>query len=122
MQHHHAHIASCMAEHGLIEKVIGISFDGTGLGDDNNIWGSEFFICDLKEYNRFGHFEYIALPGGDKANSEPWRIAVSYLYKYFGADFINFNLPFLKDISSSLSIRVRQSIKINFPEFEPAAV
>jgi len=117
VQHHHAHIASCMAEHGLNKKVIGISFDGTGLGDDNNIWGSEFFICDLKEYNRFGHFEYIALPGGDKANSEPWRIAVSYLYKYFGADFINFNLPFLKEISaSSLSI-ICQAIdkKINTP-------
>ena len=59
VQHHHAHIASCMAENNLDEKVIGVSFDGTGYGDDNCIWGSEFFVCDLKEYIRINHFDYI---------------------------------------------------------------
>ncbi len=63
VQHHHAHIASGMAEHGLDEKVIGVSMDGTGYGDDGHIWGGEFFVCDLAEYDRFSHFEYIPLTG-----------------------------------------------------------
>jgi hydrogenase maturation protein HypF len=98
IQHHHAHIASCMAEHNLDEKVIGVSFDGTGYGDDGNIWGSEFFICDYKEYKRMNHFEYIQMPGGDKVADEPWRMAVSYLYKYYEKDFLKFDLPFLLQI------------------------
>ena len=98
VQHHHAHIASCMAENNLDEKVIGISFDGTGYGDDGNTWGSEFFVCDYLSYGRINHFEYIAMPGGDKSADEPWRMAVSYLYKYFGKDFLKQNLLFLKDI------------------------
>lgn len=100
VQHHHAHIASCMAEHKLDEKVIGISFDGTGLGDDNNIWGSEFMVCDLADYSRITHFEFMPMPGGDKVTDEPWRMAVSYLYRTFGRRFTEFNLPFLKDIPS----------------------
>lgn len=81
VQHHHAHIASCMAEHRLDEPVIGLSFDGTGLGDDGHIWGSEFFVADLAGFERKAHFGYIALPGGDKAVEEPWRIALSLLYQ-----------------------------------------
>jgi hydrogenase maturation protein HypF len=84
IQHHHAHIASCMAENHLDEKVIGISLDGTGYGTDGNTWGSEFMIADLKEFVRYTHFDYIPMPGGDKAVDEPWRMALSYLYKYFG--------------------------------------
>ncbi|MCD4745012.1 MAG: carbamoyltransferase HypF [Bacteroidales bacterium] len=99
IQHHHAHIASCMTEHGLDEKVIGVAFDGIGLGDDNKIWGGEFFVCDLKDYKRITHFDYIPMPGGDKATKNPWRMAVSFLYKFFGKDFLNFNLPFLKNIN-----------------------
>jgi hydrogenase maturation protein HypF len=87
VQHHHAHIASCMAEHHLDEKVIGVSFDGTGLGDDGHIWGGEFLIADLAEYIRFTHFEYIPMPGGDMVTKQPWRTAVSYLYHYFGESF-----------------------------------
>lgn len=98
VQHHHAHIASCMAENHLDEPVIGLSFDGTGLGDDNTIWGSEFFVADLSSYQRVSHFGYIELPGGDKATYEPWRIAVSYLYKVFGEDFMDMELDFMKDI------------------------
>ncbi len=101
VQHHHAHIASCMAEHKLDEKVIGVSFDGTGYGDDNNIWGSEFFVCDLKEYTRINHFDYMPMPGGDKVTSEPWRMAVSYLYNLFGDKLQKLNLPFLKQINAS---------------------
>ena len=99
VQHHHAHIASAMAENKLDEKVIGISWDGTGLGDDGNIWGSEFLTCDLTGYERHLHFDYVALPGGDLAIQEPWRIAVSYLYKFFERDFLDYGLPFLKNIN-----------------------
>lgn len=99
VQHHHAHIASAMAENKLDEKVIGISWDGTGLGDDGNIWGSEFLTCDLTGYERHLHFDYVALPGGDLGIQEPWRIAVSYLYKFFDRDFLDYGLPFLKNIN-----------------------
>jgi len=84
VQHHHAHIASCMAEHGLDEQVIGISLDGTGLGTDGKIWGGEILICDLNTFERFSHLEYIPQPGGDLATREPWRMAVSYLVKSLG--------------------------------------
>ncbi len=100
VQHHHAHIASVMAEHGLDEKVIGISFDGTGFGDDGNIWGSEFLVCDLADYIRYTHFEYKKMPGGDAVTNEPWRMAVSYLYSLTGEGFVDMNLPFLRNIDS----------------------
>jgi hydrogenase maturation protein HypF len=99
VQHHHAHIASCMAEHDLDEPVIGVAMDGTGLGDDGNIWGSEFLVCDYKSYVRKAHFEYIPLPGGDKVTHEPWRTALSMLYGVYGDDVFNLQLPFLKNIS-----------------------
>jgi len=83
VQHHHAHIASCMAEYGLDETVIGVSLDGTGYGDDGNIWGGEFLVCDLADHTRYSHFEYIPMPGGDRAVEEPWRMAVAYLYNIY---------------------------------------
>lgn len=98
VQHHHAHIAACMAEHGLDEKVFGVAMDGTGFGDDGHIWGSEFMLCDLHNYERLKHFEYIPLPGGDKVSGAPWRTTVSYLYKYFGKEFRKMNLDFLKTV------------------------
>jgi len=98
VQHHHAHIVSCMAEHKIHEHVIGVAFDGTGYGTDGHIWGSEFLVCDMKTFERITHFEYIPMPGGDKVTDEPWRTAVSYLYKYFGEDFTEMNLPFLTEI------------------------
>jgi hydrogenase maturation protein HypF len=98
VQHHHAHIASVMAEYNLDEEVIGVCFDGTGYGTDGNLWGSEFFIADATGFERMLHFEYIPLPGGEQAIREPWRIAVSYLYKYYGNAFRVFDLPFLENI------------------------
>jgi len=100
VQHHHAHIASCMAENKLDEKVIGVALDGTGYGTDGNIWGSEFMICDLNDFERISHFDYIALPGGDSATEEPWRTAVSYLNKVYGKDFLELDLPLFKQIDS----------------------
>ncbi len=98
VQHHHAHIASCMAEHNLDEKVIGVSMDGTGYGDDGHIWGGEFFVCDLAGYERKNHFDYVPLPGGDSVTKEPWRTAVSYLYKTYGKDFLRLDIPFIHNL------------------------
>lgn len=82
VQHHHAHAAACMLEYGLHEPVIAVVWDGTGLGDDNKAWGGEFFLCERSRYERLSHFEYVPMPGGDKASLEPWRMAVSYMYHY----------------------------------------
>ena len=98
IQHHHAHIASCMAEHRLDEKVIGVAFDGTGYGDDGHIWGSEFMVCDFNDYQRITHFDYMQMPGGDKVTGEPWRMAVSLLYNAYGWDFHRPDSDFLKGI------------------------
>lgn len=84
VQHHHAHIASVLAEHNLNEKVIGVALDGTGYGTDGNIWGGEFMVADLTEYERMGHFAYMPLPGGAKAVKEPWRLALYQAYEIYG--------------------------------------
>ena len=82
IQHHHAHIAACMAEHGLdgSEPVIGLSFDGTGFGDDGAIWGGEFLVADYKGYQRAAHLKYFPLPGGDAAIKKPARMALALLW------------------------------------------
>jgi hydrogenase maturation protein HypF len=117
VQHHHAHIASCMAEHQLDEKVIGVAFDGTGLGDDNNIWGGEFLISDLTSYKRAAHFDYIPLPGGDKVSHEPWRTGLSLLHKVYGKELFNQNIPFVNKIEQYKAELIIQSLeqKINCP-------
>lgn len=99
VQHHHAHIAACMAEHGIDERVIGVAFDGTGLGTDGHIWGSEIMVADLENFERISHFEYLPMPGGDKAVAEPWRMAFSVLYYVFGESALGLELPFMNMIS-----------------------
>lgn len=84
VQHHHAHAAACMLEYGLDEPVIALVLDGTGLGDDGKAWGGEIFLCDRRTYKRLSHLEYVPLPGGDKASTEPWRMAVACLWHYYG--------------------------------------
>lgn len=83
VQHHHAHIAACMAENDLPadQPVIGVSFDGTGYGSDGAIWGGEFLIADYSQFERFAHLAYTPLPGGDAATKKPARTALAYLWK-----------------------------------------
>lgn len=83
VQHHHAHLAACMAENNLNDTTIGIIMDGTGYGTDSSIWGGEVLIGDYTNFERFAHFENMQLPGGDAAIKSPWRTAISYLHKTY---------------------------------------
>jgi hydrogenase maturation protein HypF len=99
VQHHHAHVGSCLADNRWPPEagpVIGVAWDGTGLGDDGRIWGGEFLVADYTRYDRAAHLEYLPLPGGDAATRNPYRIALAYLYKLLDippADFRFTNLP-----------------------------
>jgi hydrogenase maturation protein HypF len=104
VQHHHAHIASCMAENHLEGRVIGFALDGTGYGTDGKIWGGEVLIAGYEDFERAAHFEYVPLPGGAAAIREPWRMAVSYLAHYFGREFLKpqflkLDIPFLRQLN-----------------------
>ena len=99
VQHHHAHIASCMAENGVTEKVIGVAFDGTGFGTDGKIWGGEFLLSDFAGFERRAHLRYISLAGGDTAVREPWRLALSYLLDTFGSKATSLDLPLFGNVA-----------------------
>ncbi len=87
VQHHHAHVASVMAEHALDEKVIGVVFDGTGYGDDGNVWGGEVLICQEDQYERYSHLKYTDYIGGDSMAKEAWKAAACLIAQYgFGQD------------------------------------
>ena len=83
VQHHHAHVASCIAEHGFDSPVVGLAYDGHGFGTDGTLWGGECLIADLRGYRRVGHLATIALPGGATAIRQPWRMAVAYLERAY---------------------------------------
>ncbi len=99
VQHHHAHVASGMLNAGLEGEVLGFSFDGTGLGTDGHMWGAEVMKADYSKFERLFHFEYLPLPGGDKASKEPWRMGISYLYHCFGEEFYDLKLPLTERFS-----------------------
>lgn len=101
VQHHHAHIVSCMAENRLDGPVIGLSFDGTGYGTDGSIWGGEILISEDKRFERSAHLSYVPMPGSEAAIKEPWRMAVSYLYDAFGEELYSLDLPVLKEIDEN---------------------
>lgn len=94
VQHHYAHILSCMAENGIEDEVLGIAWDGTGYGEDGTLWGGEFLVCHYKTYRRVYHFKPFRLIGGEKAIKEPKRVALSLLLELFGEKALDFNLPF----------------------------
>ncbi|MGZ4618469.1 MAG: carbamoyltransferase HypF [Frankiaceae bacterium] len=85
VQHHHAHIAACLADNGALGPVIGVAFDGLGYGEDGTLWGGEFLIADLAAYRRVGSLEQVRLPGGTAAIRQPWRMAAAYLVAAFGS-------------------------------------
>lgn len=111
VQHHHAHIASCMVENHLEGPVIGIALDGTGYGTDGAIWGGEILVCDTVRFTRAAHLSYVSLPGGEAAIRQPWRMALSYLWQVFGDEAINLALPFLHDIDRHAANLTLQMLK-----------
>jgi hydrogenase maturation protein HypF len=99
VQHHHAHMASCMAENRLDGEVIGVILDGTGYGEDGAIWGGEFLLGGYGSFQRRGHFSYLRMPGGDAAVREPYRMAISALYSCFGKELFEQSIPFLATVT-----------------------
>ncbi len=103
VQHHHAHAAACLAEHGDTGEVLAVVLDGTGLGSDGTLWGGELLRCDLVSFERVAHLEEVPLPGGEAAIREPWRMCASYLER------ASRPVPFER------WPLVRQSLKVNAP-------
>jgi hydrogenase maturation protein HypF len=101
IQHHHSHIASCMLENAMEnQKVIGVAFDGTGLGADNTLWGAEFFYpCDYKNFKRTAHLKEIPLLGAERAILEPWRLTLAWLYSIYKDKFLNLDISWVKKIN-----------------------
>ena len=108
VQHHHAHIAACMAEHQLEGKAIGVAWDGTGLGTDGTIWGGEFLIADCAGFERFARLRPVLLAGGDSAVREPWRIARSYLLDAFDGALPS--LAVVEEMATAERVRIVDSM------------
>jgi hydrogenase maturation protein HypF len=87
VQHHHAHIAACLAENRRPGPCLGLALDGTGYGPDGTVWGGEILVADLKEFSRAGHLAHVRLPGGEAAIRDPRRLAAAYLYEIYGDGF-----------------------------------
>lgn len=107
IQHHYAHTLSCMAENDHLDPVIGVSFDGTGYGDDASIWGGEFLLCDVHGFERAGSIEVFPQAGGDASSKEGWRIAVSLLKQALDEDDAfpdSLPAPSLEDLARNLEL------------------
>jgi len=118
VQHHHAHVLACMAEHRLEGPVLGVAWDGTGYGPDGTIWGGEFLWTTFKEYRRIGRLRLFSLPGGDKAVREPRRSAAAILYALFGPEaFDRLDVPSIRAFGQGELRTVMQMLvrKVNSP-------
>ena len=104
VQHHHAHAVSCMAEHGVTGPVIALTLDGNGYGPDRTVWGGEVLLADYHTFERLAHLAAIELPGGDAAIREPWRMAISHLYRAFGPGYKDLDLQLLHDHRDKITI------------------
>jgi hydrogenase maturation protein HypF len=101
VQHHHAHIASCLADNGIDARVIGVSWDGTGYGTDGHVWGGEFLLADLDGFERAGSFQEVPMPGGEAAVREPWRMAAVFLQATYGDAMGELDLAFVRRLDRS---------------------
>jgi hydrogenase maturation protein HypF len=110
VQHHHAHIVSCMTDNGVEGPAIGVALDGTGYGTDGAIWGGEFLVAELGRFDRVGHLEYVPLLGGEAAIKKPYRMALGYIWSLLGDDFSLDGLPLGKLGSSELGL-LKQQLK-----------
>jgi hydrogenase maturation protein HypF len=110
VQHHHAHIASCMADNHIEGEVIGVAMDGLGFGTDGRLWGGEFFVADFLEAERIAHLDYVPMPGGAKAIREPWRMAAVYLHRALGDDFLKLEIPFTENMDGRAWATLRQMV------------
>ena len=108
VQHHHAHIVSCMTDNGVEGPAIGVALDGTGYGTDGAIWGGEFLVAELGRFDRVGHLEYVPLLGGEAAIKKPYRMALGYIWSLLGDDFSLDGLPLGKLGSSELGLLKQQ--------------
>ena len=117
VQHHHAHVVSCLAENGVDEEVIGVAFDGSGYGSDGCIWGGEFLLADYRRFRRLGHLKYVPLPGGEAAIKRPYRMAVSHLLSAFGEEALRLPLELWTQIEATELALVRRMMaaKVNCP-------
>ncbi|KYJ87476.1 carbamoyltransferase HypF [Sulfurovum riftiae] len=101
VQHHYAHILGVMAEKGIEDRVLGVAFDGTGYGNDGNLWGGEFLVCDYEGFERVAHLDYFKLLGGAKAIKEPRRVALSLLFDLYGEEALKLDTPTVNAFSST---------------------
>ncbi|HEX3010823.1 MAG TPA: carbamoyltransferase HypF [Syntrophomonadaceae bacterium] len=116
IQHHHAHIASCLADNRQDGTVIGVSFDGTGYGTDGCLWGGEFLVCNYRSFKRVAHLAYVQMPSGETAVKEPWRMAASYLYAVYGREMEQLDLDFVAQLPPTWDLmRTALDKKINAP-------
>jgi hydrogenase maturation protein HypF len=114
VQHHHAHVASVLAEHGLDETVVGIAIDGTGFGGDGTVWGGEILVASLRGFERRWHLPRVVLPGGDRAVREPWRMAVAWLHRLYGQELLDLDLPLFDAVSRDRARRLAAAIESGF--------